>query len=213
MFFKYKKILNYIVVILITSIVLALVNIGFIPMHKYLVLQNKEANYLNDKSFINWIELCDELFGSDEYEMILEYFPDYLESDELYMTYLGAAGDNSFASLGIVNGYRYIYAEALLKTGMYDEFESYIYELNNLYAKNSIQDSLYIVISDCILTSEYNNEELHVLLNVIEKIYDDCITDKFKYQNLCIQSYINDKLEDEEKYNLVQKDISRLNNY
>lgn len=210
MLLKYKKTINFLIIILITAIVCLLFNFSLPLIYRYSLLRYKETIYLADQNLENWLNLCDELSNSEEYTKILKFFPDYLESDELYMTYFLATENNTLAALKFVNGYRYIYANALLNMGMYNEFEDYVYQLNNIYTKNSIQSSFYMIISDYILASKYNDEELTVLLNIIDELYNNCATNELKYQNLCIQSYINSILDNEIDYESIQMELSLL---
>ena len=204
---KHKKIITVVITVLVTSIFLFCLDSALPSIYQYVSLQNKEKTYLFDKNFENWFDFCDSLRHTEEYDLILEYFPDYLESEELQILFLVSTNYNITDSFDLLNGFRYFYANALLNTEKYDDFKEYVRKLYGLYQNSLCESSFYTIVSDCILTSEYNNEELQTLLEVLIEVYEHCETTELKYQNYCIQSYIYNTLDDDATYDAVQKEI------
>ena len=104
---KHKKIITVVITVLVTSIFLFCLDSALPSIYQYVSLQNKEKTYLFDKNFENWFDFCDSLRHTEEYDLILEYFPDYLESEELQILFLVSTNYNITDSFDLLNGFRY----------------------------------------------------------------------------------------------------------
>ncbi len=208
-----KKIIKYVSVILAVSIIMIVITNCLPSAYETKLLRDKESEYLQDKSFTKWLQVCEPLLDSNEYDMILSYFPEYIESDQLYSTYYNALEHNEVATAKFVNGYRFTYAQALLGVGELQDFKSYILELAKLYDKSSIMSNLYINISGSLTTNTYDIRQLNAVLETLKEMYKNFSkNDSLKLQNLCLQAYIYDSLNDNEAYEKIQKDISNRTN-
>ncbi len=175
---------------------------------KEMLISGYESFYVEEPNTDNLYKLCRELYGYNDYDRILIYYPLYLENNIAY-DYITKSGKSEFIATQHIDNFKVDYCFALLHTSSYSEFENTFNKL-----KNEIFDinSIYYYLSAELETREYTKEQLLKLIDVLKKTENESLKHSKEsfLSNLSLQAYICNLLGDEESYLTIVNEISDI---
>lgn len=174
------------------------------------LLTRLEEKYNKTHNYSNLIDLCRNLYGTNNYDKLIKYYPKMLNEKDTFIKNVETSEDVETE----YSIYTFWYLKALLHSKQYDkyktEFNNYFDKLNSL----AIIEKLY---NNYIKNDSFNNQELNTILesaqDKVKKINDiktpskDQINRYKTLQNIIYNIYSKTNNEDEASKVLEEKNI------
>lgn len=174
------------------------------------LLTRLEEKYNKTHNYSNLIDLCRNLYGSNNYDKLIKYYPKMLNEKDTFIKNVETSEDVETE----YSIYTFWYLKALLHSKQYDkyktEFNNYFDKLNSL----AIIEKLY---NNYIKNDSFNNQELNTILesaqdnvkkiNGIKTPSKDQINRYKTLQNIIYNIYSKTNNEDEASKVLEEKNI------
>ena len=174
------------------------------------LLTRLEEKYNKTHNYSNLIDLCRNLYGTNNYDKLIKYYPKMLNEKDTFIKNVETSEDVETE----YSIYTFWYLKALLHSKQYDkyktEFNNYFDKLNSL----AIIEKLY---NNYIKNDSFNNQELNTILesaqdnvkkiNGIKTPSKDQINRYKTLQNIIYNIYSKTNNEDEASKVLEEKNI------
>ena len=174
------------------------------------LLTHLEEKYNKTHNYSNLIDLCRNLYGTNNYDKLIKYYPKMLNEKDTFIKNVETSEDVETE----YSIYTFWYLKALLHSKQYDkyktEFNNYFDKLNSL----AIIEKLY---NNYIKNDSFNNQELNTILesaqdnvkriNGIKAPSKDQINRYKTLQNIIYNIYSKTNNEDEASKVLEEKNI------
>ena len=172
------------------------------------LLTRLEEKYNKTHNYSNLIDLCRNLYGTNNYDKLIKYYPKMLNEKDTFIKNVETSEDVETE----YSIYTFWYLKALLHSKQYDkyktEFNNYFDKLNSL----AIIEKLY---NNYIKNDSFNNQELNTILesaqdnvkkiNGIKTPSKDQINRYKTLQNIIYNIYSKTNNEDEASKVLEEK--------
>lgn len=193
------------IVLIIIPVACALLLRGLVANEKVVIWAN-ETRYEDNKNAENLYKLCMNLYGTEEYEKIIKYFPQYFNDEVAYNRAFEEVG-YEYPARQHQEVFRLEYCLALLHSSDYTGFSN---EFSECVKSFSTVDMIYYYLALDVQLRPYTEQQFKNLYETLELIEVDEDT-KSQISRLNIEAYILNELNDS-RYSDVVQEIEMLNN-